>query len=140
MPKTSKDGHAKEPELPSTLARSDQKAQDTFSKVYDSALDQYHEEGRASRTAYSALKHTYEKVGDHWEPKDEPGPSDERAEMGGLGDERTAGGVDANATKEHLYEVAQRLDIEGRSTMNKDELVDAILHENDKRTRKSRES
>lgn len=140
MPKTGKDGHAKESELPSTLARSDQKAQDTFAKTYDSALDQYHEEGRAARTAYSALKHTHEKVGDHWEAKDEAGPSDERAEKTGQGDEPTAGGVNANATKEHLYEIAQRLDIDGRSSMSKDELVTAIQRENDRQTRKSRES
>jgi hypothetical protein len=140
MPKTGEDGHAKKSELPATLARSDQKAQDTFAKTYDSALEQYHEEGRASRTAYSALKHTHEKVGDHWEPKDEPGPSDQRAEQGGPGDEPTAGGVDANATKEHLYEVAQRLGIEGRSSMDKEDLVAAIQRENDRRTRKSRES
>lgn len=140
MPKTGKDGHAKKSELPSTIARSDQKAQDTFSKTYDSALEQYDDEGRAARTAYSSLKHTHEKVGDHWEPKDSPGPSDERAERGGLNSAPTAGGVDANATKEHLYEIAQELEIDGRSSMSKDELVEAIQRENDRRTRKSRDS
>ena len=33
--------------------------------------------------AYDALKHSYEKVGDHWEKKAEKGPSDERAKVGG---------------------------------------------------------
>ena len=65
MPKTGKDDHAKKSELPSTLQRSGQKAQDTFAKTYDSALEEYGDEERAARTAYSALKHTHEKVGDH---------------------------------------------------------------------------
>lgn len=26
-----------------------------------------------------ALKHSFEKIGDHWEAKDEPGPSDEQS-------------------------------------------------------------
>lgn len=140
MPKTGKDDHAKKSELPSTLQRSDQKAQDTFSKTYDSALEQYDDEGRAARTAYASLKHTHEKIGDHWEPKESSGPSDERAERGGLNDSPTAGGVDANATKDHLYEIAQELDIDGRSSMSKNELVDAIQRENDRRTREARES
>jgi Rho termination factor, N-terminal domain len=69
--------------------------------------------------AYSALEHTFEKVGDHWEPKNQKDPSDELAE-----------GVDANAGKEHLLDVARRLDVRGRSTMSKSELVDAIKKEN----------
>ena len=44
MPKTGKDGHASKDELPSTVQRSDQKAQDTFAKTYDSALEEYGEE------------------------------------------------------------------------------------------------
>ena len=56
------------------------------------------------------MKQTHEKVGDHWEPKEENGPSDASAEQGGLNSEDTAGGVDANASKEHLYEIAQELE------------------------------
>ena len=41
MPKTGKGGHARRDELPSTLQRSEQKAQDTFAKTYDSALESY---------------------------------------------------------------------------------------------------
>lgn len=134
MPKTTKGGKARQDELPGTLRRSDDKAQRTFAKAHDSAEDQYGDEQRAHQVAYAALKRTHEKVGDHWEAKDEPGPSDSRAE-GGRGSGTTAGGVDANATKEHLYEVARRLDVEGRSTMTKDELVEAIQAENARRTR-----
>lgn len=138
MPATGKDGHAKESELPSTLQRSDQKAKDTYAKTLDSAEEQYDDEERAHRTAYAALKHTHEKVGDHWEPKDHKGPSDPQAEGGADTDRETAGGVDANATKEHLMEVARTLDIAGRSTMDKEELVEAIQKANDRETARSR--
>lgn len=139
MPKTGKGGHAKEGELPSTLQRSDQKAKDTFAKAHDSAAEEYHDEERAHRVAFAALKHTHEKVGDHWEPKEHNGPSDEQAEGGRDTDRDTAGGVDANASKKHLEDVARRLDVKGRSTMSKDELVEAIQKANDRRTRQARE-
>ncbi|MEX5295904.1 ChaB family protein [Kocuria sp. CPCC 205268] len=139
MPKTGKDDHAKKSELPSTLQRSGRKAQDTFAKTYDSALEEYGEEERAARTAYSALKHTHEKVGDHWEAKEEYGPSDEHAAGGRDSRAETAGGVDANSSKQHLYEVAKRLGVEGRSYMTKKELVDAIRKANDTATRRARE-
>jgi cation transport regulator ChaB len=123
MPKTTKSGAPRQDELPSTLQRSPRKAQATFAKTYDSAVETYDgDEGRAARTAFAAVKHSFEKVGDHWEPKDEKGPSD-----GGRGD--NAGGVDANASKKHLYELAQRLEVPGRSTMSKDELVEANQRE-----------
>lgn len=77
--------------------------------------------------------------GGHWEPKEENGPSDASAEKGGSNEEDTAGGVDANASKEHLYEIAQELDVQGRSGMTKDELVEAIGKANDKRTREARD-
>jgi cation transport regulator ChaB len=139
VPKTGKDDHARKSELPSTLQRSGQKAQDTFAKTYDSALEEYGDEERAARTAYSALKHTHEKVGDRWEAKEEYGPSDEHAEGGRDSAAETAGGVDANASKQHLYEVAKRLGVEGRSYMTKKELVSAIRKANDAATRRARE-
>ena len=139
MPKTSTSGKPKQSELPSTLQRSEDKAQRTFAKVHDSAEKQYGEGERAHRVAYSALKHTHEKVGDHWEPKEQPGPSDEPAEGGAGTDRPTAGGVDANASKAHLMELAKRLQVRGRSSMRKDELVKAIQKANDKQTRQARE-
>ncbi len=128
-------------ELPSTLQRSPKKAQRTWSKAHDSAVDEYGEGQRSHRTAFAALKHSFEKVGDHWEPKDQKGPSDRQAEKGGKTARKggkTAEGVDANASKSHLYDVAKKLDISGRSKMDKGELVDAIKKENAKETRKSR--
>ncbi|MET4901313.1 Rho termination factor N-terminal domain-containing protein [Paenarthrobacter sp. CC6] len=82
----------------------------------------------------------YEKVGDHWEPKEERGPSDAHAEGGVDSPMPTAGGVDANASKGHLYQLAQQLGINGRSKMSKDELVQALQKANDAATRKARES
>ncbi|BCW53368.1 MULTISPECIES: ChaB family protein [Micrococcaceae] len=139
MPKTGKNDHARKEELPSTLQRSEQKAQDTFAKTYDSALESYdQDEQRAARAAYASLKHSYEKVGDHWEPKEKRGPSDKRAEQGISSSEPTAGGVNANASKDHLYKLARELDVKGRSKMDKGELVKAIQKANDAATRKAR--
>jgi len=140
MPKTTKQGDARQSELPSTLQHSDAKAQRTFAKAHDSAADEYGDEQRANRVAYSALKHTHEKIGDHWEPKDQNGPSDKQAKGGRDTNWETAGGVDANASKKHLQDVARRLDVPRRSSMTKDELVKAIEKENNRASAKSRKS
>ena len=138
MPKTTKSGKPRKDELPSTVERSDDKAQRTFAKAHDSAAEQYGDAERAHRVAFSALKHTHEKVGDHWEPKEHNGPSDDQAEGGADTDRPTAGGVDANASKEHLLQQARRLDISGRSSMTKQELVVALQKANDRETARAR--
>ena len=140
MPKTTKSGKAKSSEIPSTLQRSDEKAQRTFAKAHDSAAESYGDERRANQVAWSAVKHTHEKVGDHWEPKDggRKGPSDAQAAGGRDTDRETKGGVDANATKDHLLKLAKKLDVSGRSKMKKKELVDAIQKANTKKTADAR--
>ena len=128
-------------ELPSTLRRSPEHAQETWAKTHDSAVQTYGEGERAHRTAFSALKHSYEKVGDHWEPKERKGPSDPQAARSVPSSRRsrpTAGGVDANASKAHLMDLARRLDVRGRSRMSKDELVEAIARANDRESARSR--
>jgi hypothetical protein len=130
-------------DLPSTLERSPKDAQEQFLATLDSAIETYDGDGeRARRTAYASLKHDFEKVGDHWERKEEPGPSDEQAARGGAaarrGDAGTRGGVDANASKEHLLDVARRLDVRGRSRMTKQELVTAIEKANNRETARAR--
>jgi cation transport regulator ChaB len=131
MPKTTARGTAKKSELPSTLKKSPAKAQRTFAKAHDAAVEEYGEGERAHRVAYSALKHSFEKVGDHWEPKSQKGPSDARARSGGPNAKGTSEeGVNANASKTHLMDIARRLDISGRSTMTKSQLVDAIKKAN----------
>jgi cation transport regulator ChaB len=128
-------------ELPSTLERSPQGARRTWIKAHDSAVEEYGEGERAHRVAYGALKHSYEKVGDHWERKQggRRGPSDPqsarpRQRRGG----DTGQGVDEQAGKQHLYGIAKRLDIPGRSSMTKGELLDAIRKANARETRRSR--
>lgn len=140
MPKTTKKGDAKKSELPSTLLRSPKKAQRTFAKAHDSAADEYGDERRANQVAWAAVKHSFEKVGDHWEPKEggKKGPSDAQAEGGRNTNKKTKGGVDANATKDHLLKLAKKLDISGRSSMKKKDLVDAIQKANGRKTADSR--
>ncbi len=121
-----------EEDLPGTIQRSPKKAQRTYAKALESAHEQYDDEERAHRTAYSALKHSFEKVGDHWEPKDEKGPSDPQARGGRDTDRDTAGGVDViGNSKDELYERAKKLGIKGRSRMNKMELGKAIARKQD---------
>jgi cation transport regulator ChaB len=122
---------AKKEDLPGTLERSPKKVQKTYEETLDSAHEQYDSEERAHRTAWSAVKHIAEKRGDHWELKDEPGPSDPQAAKGGSEarnrPSKTYGGVDVEgSTKEDLYERAKELDIDGRSSMSKEELAEAI--------------
>lgn len=131
MPKTTKEGEPKAGELPSTLERSNSKAQRTFAKAHDAAADEYGSEERAHRVAYAALKRSFEKVGDRWLPKKRRGPSDARAERGGLANPIPSDeGVDANASKKHLLDIARKLDIAGRSSMDKSQLVEAIKRYN----------
>jgi cation transport regulator ChaB len=127
-------------ELPSTLERSPKDAQRTWIKAHDSAVEQYGEGERAHRVAFSALKHKYEKVADHWERKEQgrKGPSDPRAGTPRDRPARSGEGVDENTTVQHLYEVARRLDIGGRSKMNRAELLEAIRKENRSQTRAAR--
>src|SRR3954452_7992245 len=115
-------------EIPGTLKRSPKKAQETWVKTHDSAVEEYGEGERAHRTAFASLKHSFEKVDDHWEPKKKKGPSDPRAAEGGdearRGRGETFGGVDYYGhTKGELYERAKKLGIRGRSSMDKKELA-----------------
>lgn len=135
---------AEKARLPGTLERSPAKTQETYVRARESAEETYDgDESAAARVAWSAVKHTAEKVGDHWELKDRPGPSDEQAARPSGPAKRdrpkpTAGGVDASATKDHLLDVARRLDVRGRSRMTKQELVGAIDAANRRATRAAR--
>lgn len=129
MPKTTSTGKPKEQELPATLRRSSQKAQRTFAKAHDSAVEQYGEGERAHRVAYSALKDGFEKRGDRWVAKDRRGPSDPRSKSPRARENvgKTYGGVDVEGnSKDELYRRARELDVEGRSRMSKEQLAEAI--------------
>ena len=122
---------AKKEDLPGTLERSPKKVRDTYEKTLDSAHEQYDSEQRAHRTAWSAVKHIAEKDGDHWELKDEPGPSDPQSKQSGRAardaPKQTFGGVDVEGnTKQELYERAKKAGVKGRSSMSKSELADAV--------------
>jgi hypothetical protein len=127
--------------LPSTLARSPKKAQNTYIETLESAEKKHGDGEAAHRIALASLKHSFEKVGDHWEPKRTKGPSDrqdaKRGKAALRGSGRTAGGVDAFASKTHLMDVAKRLDIKGRSKMKKAELVKTIDKANRSATAKT---
>ncbi|MBA3282379.1 MAG: ChaB family protein [Acidimicrobiia bacterium] len=117
-------------DLPGTLKRSPAKAQRTYAKTLDAAQEEYDSDERAHRTAFAAVKHSFEKVGDHWEPKDHKGPSDARAAGGRDGP--TASGVDViGHSKKELYERAKALGVRGRSSMSKHELGQAIARKQD---------
>jgi cation transport regulator ChaB len=133
----------KKEDLPSTLQRSPEKVQDAYAETLDSAEETYDgDEERAHRTAWAAVKHIAEKKGDHWELKDEYGPSDPQAARGGAearrGRSETAGGVNANKTKDELLADAREAGIEGRSKMDKDQLVDALQRHSRRETARAR--
>lgn len=134
MPKTGKNGKPVKEELPGTVQRSPEKAQRTFAKAHDSAAEEYGEGERAHRVAYSALKHQFEKKGDHWEPKGHKGPSDPRAANPRSRENKgeSFGGVDYyGSTKSELMKRARELDVQGRSKMSKRELAAAIARKQD---------
>lgn len=117
--------------IPGTLERSPKKAQRTYAKAMASAEEQYGSGQRAGRVAYAAVKHEYEKVGDHWEKKSDSGPSDSRSRQASGAKRRgrgtTHGGVDVEYnSRQDLYARAKSLGVEGRSTMSKQQLADAI--------------
>lgn len=118
-------------DMPSTLERSPEKAQRTYAETLKHAEAEYGPGERAGRTAYASLKHSFEKVGDHWEAKDHKGPSDKQAAKSGKeareGKSQARGGVDEiGHNKQELYERAKELGVPGRSRMNKDQLAQAI--------------
>ncbi len=117
--------------MPRTIKRSPTKAQRTWEKTHDHAVKEYGEGERAHRVAYASLKHSFEKVGDRWEPKEKKGPSDPRAKEptreARAGKGETFGGLDYYGhTKDDLEKRARELGIRGASHMNKRELAEAI--------------
>lgn len=130
-------------DIPSTIKRSSKEAQRTWKKTHDSAVEEYGEGERAHRTAFSSLKHKFEKVGDHWEKKDSKGPSDPKAKSSykekGHDEKKSYGGVDVEGnTRQELIDRAKRLDVSGYSNMNKDELAEAINKANQRKTARAR--
>jgi ChaB/STAS domain len=61
-------------ELPGTLKRSSEQAQETFTRALASAVQAHGQGDQAVRAAYTKLKQTFEKRSDHWIPKQAPAP------------------------------------------------------------------
>jgi cation transport regulator ChaB len=140
MPAKGKDGEFAP--LPSTLERSPKKAQDTYEKTLESAETTYDgDEERAHRAAWASVKHSFEKVGDHWEPKDHRGPSDPRAAQHGPdADGPSYGGVDVEGkTKDQLLAEARELGAHATTHMTKAELATEIQKANRRADREARE-
>jgi cation transport regulator ChaB len=116
-------------DIPSTLQRSPKKAQRTYEETLESAEKTYDgNEGRAHRAAWSAVKHSFEKEGDHWEPKSHKGPSDSRAASGGPNPKgKSYGGVDVEGkTTYQLMNEARKLGANVTTQMRNDEVAKAI--------------
>ena len=116
-----------EPQIPSTLTRSAKKIQRTYEKTLDSAEAEYKDEARAHAVAWGCVKNVAEKVGDHWELKDESGPSDSHSKLSTAdklaGRGESFGGVDVGGnTRQQLVDRAKRAGIHGYSKMTKAEL------------------
>ncbi|MBM9468357.1 ChaB family protein [Nakamurella leprariae] len=122
---------ANEEELPGTLERSPKKVQHAYEETLDSAHEQYDSEQQAHRVAWGSVKNIAEKVGDHWELKDETGPSDSRSKQPQhkkiKGEGETYGGIDVEGnTRDELVERAKKAGVKGYSSMNKHELGKAL--------------
>jgi hypothetical protein len=125
--------------IPSTLQRSSKKAQRTYAETLAAAESEYGPGERAARTAYASLKHSFAKVGDHWEPKAQKGPSDDQAAKSGRAARespgRTFGGVDVRGqSRAALMQRAEALGVQGRASMRKDELAAAIARKQTSRS------
>jgi cation transport regulator ChaB len=130
-------------ELPSTIARSPDKVQRTYTEALDNAHREYPgDEERAHRTAWAAVKHIAERKGDHWELKDRRGPSDPQAARGGSAARdrpvKTFRGVNVNKPKPELLEEARKAGIRGRSRMTKEELAEALARHYDREADRAR--
>ncbi len=117
--------------MPRTIRRSPDKAQRTYEKTLESAEKTYGRGEAAHRVAYSALKHSFEKVGDRWEPKAKKGPSDPRSKQptaqARAGKGETFGGLDYYGhSKDELEKRAKKLGVKGTSKMTKREIAEAI--------------
>jgi ChaB len=69
VPKSSRHSLPPAGELPGTVRRSSEQAQQTFTGALTRAVQAYGEGDQAVRAAFAEFKRTFEKRGDHWIPK-----------------------------------------------------------------------
>src|SRR6195952_2997088 len=114
-------------QVPSTLKKSADKIERAYKETLESAEEQYDgDEARAHRTAWASVKNVAEKRGDHWELKDETGPSDPRSKKSSAekreGKGETFGGVDIEGnTRDELIERAKKAGVTRYLDRNKPE-------------------
>lgn len=129
-------------ELPSTLLRSSKKAQDTWLKTHDSAVEQYGDGERSHRTTFDSLKHSFEKLGDHWIAKRHKGAPDAQAAQHGTAARNNSkliyNGVDTAKSRNELMNEARSLGVRDYSSMRKTELVNEINRANRRKKRYAR--
>jgi cation transport regulator ChaB len=113
-------------ELPSTLMRSPRKAQHLWMETHNSAVEQYGEEQRAHRNAFTSLKQSFEKIGGHLPAIKHHHP-------------QPTAGADTAKSRNELMNEARSLGIQNYSSMRKPELVGAIDRANKRRTVKARD-
>ncbi len=139
MPKTTKRGTAKKSELPSTLA---EVARQGAADLRQGARRGRRAVRRGRAGAPRRLRRAEAQLREGRRPlgaEGREGAVRHRARSGGPNPTGTsAEGVDANASKTHLMDVARRLDISGRSTMTKIQLVNAIKKANRRATDRNR--
>jgi cation transport regulator ChaB len=75
-------GPGGESEVPSTILRSDPRAQEIWKKAHDSAVETYGEGEIAHRVAFAALKREYRKEGNRWVRKEGAGTARQGARRG----------------------------------------------------------
>jgi ChaB len=69
VPKTSRHSLPPAGELPGTLRRSSEEAQQTFTRALARAVQACGEGDQAVRAAFAEFKRTFEKRSDHWIPQ-----------------------------------------------------------------------
>lgn len=125
-------------ELPAPIKNSPEKVQRTYKKALENAHQEYVDEERAHRTAWSTVKQIAEKQGERWVLKEDSGPSDPREKMPQEKKQsehgETYGGVDVEgSSREELEQRAKEADIKGYSDMSKDEIADELAQKEHRR-------
>ncbi len=139
MPKTTQDRTAEEAGAAGNTAALAREGATDLAKAHDSAVEEYGEgsEHTGSRTRRSSTASRRSATTGSRRPR-RGRRTHGRAAEARRPPAAPLRGVDANASRRHLYDIARKLDIHGRSTMNKGELVDAIEKENRRRSAAAR--
>jgi hypothetical protein len=120
--------------------KSGRRAQESYAKALDSAIQTYGAGDRARRSAIASVSRTFQRLGDRWVPRSPQSARTAQATRRSASSANSSrptqsGNIDMKSTKDNLMNAARRMQIPGRSRMNKPELVAALRKAN--RTRSS---